>query len=86
MWAFQGGRDKEVQVQLGNATFEWMKQLGHNLKFTEMADMGHSVVNAALKYTGDNPEKGRVTKYASDKCDKTADVWDWLFSKKRGTK
>jgi len=27
-----------------------------------------------------------VTKYASDKCDKTADVWDWLFSKKRETK
>lgn len=86
MWAFQGGKDKEVQVTLGNATFEWMKQLGHNLKFTEMADMGHSVVNAALKYTGDDPKKGRVTKYASDKCDQTPDVWEWLFSKKRAAK
>ncbi|MBI4976424.1 MAG: prolyl oligopeptidase family serine peptidase [Spirochaetes bacterium] len=84
MWAFQGGKDKEIQVQLGNTTFEWMKQLGHNLKFTEVANMGHSVVHAALSYTGDSP--GRVTKYASDKCDKTADVWEWLFSKKRAAK
>jgi predicted peptidase len=86
MWAFQGAKDSEVQVKLGNATFEWMKQLGHNVKFTEMSNMGHSVVHAALKYTGDSPKGGGVTKYASDKCDKTADVWDWLFSKKRETK
>jgi predicted peptidase len=86
MWAFQGAQDSEVQAKLGNATFEWMKQLGHNLKFTEMANRGHNVVHAALKYTGDSPVEGGVTKYASDKCDKTADVWEWLFSKKREKK
>ena len=48
MWAFQGAKDKEIQVKLGNTTFEWMKQLRHNLKFTEMANRGHDVVNAAL--------------------------------------
>jgi hypothetical protein len=63
-----------------------MKQLGHNLKFTEIANMGHSVVLAALKYTGDSTRIGGVTKYASDKCDKTGDVWEWLFSKKRAAK
>ena len=86
MWAFQGAKDKEIQVKLGNATFEWMKQLGHNLKFTEMANRGHNVVHAALKYTGDSPVEGGVTKYASDRCDNTADVWDWLFGQKRTAK
>ena len=86
MWAFQGAKDKEIQVSMGNATFERMKQMRHNLKFTEMANRGHNVGEAAFKYTGDSPVEGGVTKYASDKCDKTADVWDWLFSQKRETK
>ena len=86
MWAFQGAKDKEIQVSMGNATFGRMEQLGHNLKFTEMANRGHNVGEAAFMYTGDSPVEGGVTKYASDKCDKTADVWDWLFSKKRETK
>ncbi len=86
MWSFQGAKDKTSQISLGNATFERMKQLGHNLKFTEMANRGHNVGEAAFMYTGDSLVEGGVTKYASDKCDKTADVWDWLFSKKRETK
>lgn len=86
MWAFQGAKDKEIQVSMGNATFGRMEQLGHNLKFTEMANRGHNVSQAAFKYTGDSPVEGGVTKYASDKCDKTADVWDWLFGQKRAAK
>ena len=73
-------------VNLGNSTFERMKAIGANVKFTEMANRGHNVGGAAFKYTGDSPVEGGVTKYASDKCDKTSDVWDWLFSKKRETK
>jgi poly(3-hydroxybutyrate) depolymerase len=83
MWAFQGAKDKEIQTRMGNSTFERMQQLGHNLKFTEMANRGHNVSGAAFEYTGDSPVEGGVTKYASDKCDKTADVWDWLFKQKR---
>ena len=86
MWSFQGAKDKPAQISMGNATFERMKQLGHNLKFTEMANRGHNVSQAAFEYTGDSPVEGGVTKYASDRCDKTPDVWDWLFGKKRKTK
>jgi predicted peptidase len=86
MWAFQGAQDKEIQVSMGNATFKRMKELGHNLKFTEMTNRGHNVGEAAFKYTGDSPVDGGVTKYASDQCDKTVDVWDWLFGQKRAAK
>jgi len=24
-----------------------------------------------------------VTKYASDRCDKTENIWDWLFAQKK---
>ena len=34
----------------------------------------------------DDAERGFVTHYASDRCDKTADVWEWLFAQKRGAK
>ena len=86
IWSFQGAKDKTSQVSLGNATFERMKAIGANMKFTELANHGHNVNEAAFAYTGDTKANGGVTKYASDRCDKTADVWDWLFSKKRETK
>jgi len=83
IWSFQGAKDKPSQVSLGNATFERMKALGAKVKFTELANHGHNVNEAAFAYTGDTKENGGVTKYASDRCDKTADVWDWLFGQKR---
>ncbi|MEO6752845.1 MAG: alpha/beta fold hydrolase, partial [Chthoniobacteraceae bacterium] len=83
IWSFQGAWDKTSQVSLGNSTFERMKAIGANMKFTEVANIGHGVGSIAFSYTGDSKENTGVTKYASDRCDKTADVWDWLFSKKR---
>lgn len=86
IWSFQGARDKTSQVGLGNSTFERMKAIGAKVKFTEIANRGHNVGEAAFRYTGDSPVEGGVTKYASDRCDKTADVWDWLFGQKRAAK
>lgn len=85
-WSFQGAKDKTSQVSQGNSTFERMKAIGANMKFTEVANIGHGVGGVAFRYTGDSKENTGVTKYASDRCDKTADVWDWLFSKKRTAK
>ncbi len=85
-WSFQGAKDKTSQVSQGNSTFERMKAIGANMKFTEVANIGHGVGGVAFRYTGDSKENTGVTKYASDRCDKTADVWNWLFSKKRETR
>ncbi len=86
IWSFQGAKDKTSQVGLGYATFERMKAIGAKVKFTEVANIGHGVGAIAFSYAGDTTANTGVTKYASDRCDKTADVWDWLFSKKRETK
>jgi predicted peptidase len=83
IWSFQGSWDKTSQVSLGNATFERMKAIGANMKFTEVANIGHGVGGVAFSYTGDSTENTGVTKYASDRCDKTPEVWAWLFSQKR---
>ena len=85
-WSFQGAKDKTSQVSMGNSTFERMKAIGANMKFTEVANIGHGVGGVAFRYTGDSTENTGVTKYASDRCDKTADVWDWLFSQRRAAK
>jgi len=86
IWSFQGAKDKTSQVSLGNSTFERMKAIGAKMKFTEVANIGHGVMFPAFSYTGDSEENTGVTKYASDRCDKTADVWDWLFGQKREAK
>lgn len=86
IWSFQGAKDKTSQVSMGNSTFERMKAIGAKVKFTEMAKHGHNVNEAAFAYTGDTTANGGVTKYASDRCDKTPDVWDWLFGQKRAAK
>ena len=86
IWSFQGAQDKPEQVILGNSTFEWMKAIGAKMKFTEVANIGHGVMVPAFSYTGDSKENTGVTKYASDRCDKTPDVWEWLFGQKRAAK
>ncbi len=86
IWSFQGARDKPSQVSLGNSTFERMKAIGANMKFTDMAHHGHNVNEAAFAYTGDTKTNGGMTKYASERCDKTSDVWEWLFAQTRAAK
>ncbi len=86
IWSFQGAKDKTSQVSMGYSTFDRMKAVGANVKFTEVANVGHGVGAMAFSYTGDSEENTGLTQYASDRCDKTPDVWDWLFSKKRAAK
>jgi hypothetical protein len=30
-------------------------------------------------YDGDDADKGFITRYSSARCDRTPNVWDWLF-------
>jgi hypothetical protein len=64
--------------------FDRLNKLNANAKLTTLPGVGHGSKNSpAFKYTGDDPEKGYITEYASDRCDKTVHVWDWLFRQKR---
>ncbi len=64
--------------------FDQLDKLNGNAKLTTLPGVGHGATNSpAFKYTGDDAAKGYVTEYASDRCDKTDHVWDWLFRQKR---
>lgn len=86
VWTFHGSGDKVVSVENTREIFEKLKKQGGNLKYTEMRGVGHNVVIQAFSYKGDEPDKGYVTRYAGPDCDKTEDVWDWLFKQKRKSK
>ena len=79
IWTFHGSADTVVPTDFTREVFAKMKQLGGNMKYTELRGVGHGANAIAFQYTGDDPTKGYITQYASDRPDKTADIWDWLF-------
>ncbi|MCP4784677.1 MAG: prolyl oligopeptidase family serine peptidase [Fuerstiella sp.] len=83
LWIFHGNDDKVVDYVGSRHPFERLKKLNANTKLTTVTGMGHGSNQLAFTYTGDDPEKGYVTEYASDRPDKTDHVWDWLFKQKR---
>jgi len=84
VWAFHGGADQTVPVDLTRDAFRQLDELNAVAKYTELKDVGHNASAYGFAYTGDDAGRGFVTHYASDRCDKTANVWDWLFAQKRG--
>lgn len=84
VWAFHGDEDTTVSPELSRVVFEQMKSLDGNMKFTAFKGVGHGANGFAFVYTGDEPEKGFITRYSSDRCDRTPGVWEWLFAQRRG--
>ena len=84
IWAFHGDQDQTVPVGLTRWVFRQLDEIDGNAKYTELKGVRHNANMYAFAYTGDDPARGFVTQYASDRCDKTSDIWDWLFSQKRG--
>ncbi len=82
LWIFHDKDDKVVDYVGSRHPFERLQKLGANTKLTTVTGMGHAPT-LSFNYPGDDPEKGYVTEYASDRPDKTDDVWDWLFRQKR---
>lgn len=85
LWIFHGNDDKVVDYVGSRHPFERLKKLGANAKLTTVTGVGHGSNSLAFNYTGDDPDKGYFTEYASDRPDKTDHVWDWLFKQKRSS-
>lgn len=79
VWTFHGSTDSVVPADFTHYIFAAAKQLEGNMKYTELRGVGHGANAIAFRYTGDDPDKGYVTQCASDRVDKTPDVWGWLF-------
>lgn len=82
IWAFHGAPDAVVPTEFSREIFAAMKKAKGNMKLTELPGTGHGANAFAFTFTGDDKEKGFITQTASDRCDKTNDVWDWLFAQK----
>lgn len=83
VWAFHGDADQTVPVDLTRDAYRQLDEMNGNAKYTELKDVGHNASTYGFVYTGDDADRGFITHYASDRCDKTANVWDWLFAQKR---
>ncbi len=83
VWAFHGDADPTVPVEFTREIFEKIKQAGGVMKYTELGGVKHGASTHAFKYRGDDPTKRFVTHVASDRCDGTEDVWEWLFRQRR---
>ena len=70
-----------VPVFLTQSIFKAIKGCKGNMKYTELKDVPptEGAQNIGFNYKGDDKNKGYITHYSSDKCDRTADIWDWLF-------
>jgi len=90
IWAFHGEDDTVIPSVMSRDIFKAMKKMDGNMKYTELPNIGHGA--PGFRYTGDDESKGHITgddeskghitQYASDRCDTTPEVWDWLFKQK----
>ncbi len=83
IWAFHGTEDRTVNYIFTQHVFERLKAIGGNMKFTTLEGVKHNANANAFTYKGDDPVQGFTTAYASQRCDKTDDIWEWMFRQKR---
>lgn len=79
IWTFHGSSDTVVPTEFTREIFAEMKKLDGNMKYTELRGVGHGANSIAFQYKGDDVTKGYITQCASDRPDKTTDIWEWLF-------
>ena len=84
IWGFHGDADPTVVVGFTRVAFEQLSKVGGNMKYTEIEGVRHNVNNQAFSYSGNGAAGSSArTKYASGKCDRTRNVWEWLFKQRR---
>ena len=83
IWCFHGDADPLISVEFSRDAFARLREVGGNMKYTELRDVGHAAWKHAFVYAGDNQSRGFLTRCSSSKCDRTDDVWAWLFRQSR---
>jgi len=83
VWAFHGAQDTTVLPELTREVFEKLEAVGGNMIFTTLGGVGHGAADVAFSHEGDAGKPGFSTAYASEKCDRTENVWEWLFAQRR---
>lgn len=86
-WAFHGSIDITTVPELHRTLFAYASEVGGNMKYTEFEGANHAILDFVFTPSGeiafDGPSK---TSFASESCDEEANLWRWLFSKRRPAK
>lgn len=80
IWTFHGNADKVVPVDFTRTIYARIKEVGGNMKYSELKKVGHNASNWAFSLEDEKGAKGYSTQCASERCDRTALVWEWLFA------
>ncbi len=83
IWTFHGDDDPTVPYIFTKHVFDRLDAIDGNTKFTTLKGVKHGAQAPAFAYKGDDPTRGFTTVHASERTDKSGDIWDWLFSKAR---
>ncbi|MDE0261612.1 MAG: prolyl oligopeptidase family serine peptidase [Bryobacterales bacterium] len=83
IWVFHGDADQLISVEHSRSAFAALREAGGNIKYTELRGVRHSSWIQAFTYVGDDESKGYLTQLGSEKSDPTADVWEWLFARRK---
>lgn len=83
IWCFHGDADPLIDVKYSRAAFAMLSEHGAVMKYTELRDVKHNSWIQAFNYQGDDEEKGYLTRYSNDRCDRSEDIWQWLFSQSK---
>ena len=86
IWCFHGDADPLIDVENSRRAFAELKKGGGLVKYTELRGIKHNSWVQAFTYQTDDAHKGYVTRYSSDRCDRTQDVWQWLFRQRKPEK
>ena len=79
----QGDTINNLRFEFTKEIFDQFSKIRGNMKFTELDGVRHNAADFGFAYEGDDRNKGWITHHASNRTDKTENVWDWLFRQKR---
>ena len=83
IWCFHGDADPLINVSHSRRAFSTLKEAGGIMKYTELHGVKHNSWIQAFTHGGDDESRGFITRISSDRCDRTDDIWDWLFRQRR---
>ncbi|MHC4403798.1 MAG: carboxylesterase family protein [Planctomycetota bacterium] len=83
IWCFHGDADPLVDVEFSRDAFAKLSDNDAVMKYTELRGVKHNAWVQAFTYQGDDTRKGYFTRCSSHRCDRTQDVWQWLFRQRK---
>ncbi len=83
IWCFHGDADQLIDVKFSRDIFAKLSDSAAVMKYTELRGVKHNAWVQAFTYQGDDSQKGYVTRYSGERCDRTQDVWQWLFRQRK---